>query len=380
MLGTSENNCFLYDADGKHRIVEGDEAIKIWVYKALNTERFRYLAYSWQYGIELRPFIGKVMGVQQRYSEIKRVIVECLMVNPYIKSIDTIDIKHEGDTVNISIMLTTIYGEVNVMYEARKQSDILTELQQNAGSDTSSYEGTFTYDVLAANSIEFSKEEVELEQAYKAAFARSSWGEYLEMRAEEHGIFRKNAIKAVGTVTVSGNGIIPLGSIFQTETGISFQATKVVTVSKSGDVPVECTAAGIVGNVAAKTVTKIPMSIPGISSVINDAAMHDGFNEEDDDSLFNRLLFKVRQPATSGNKNEYLQWATSVAGVGKAIVLPLWNGNGTVKVLITDTNGTPRPAICRTKFYHTLKAFGLLVRQLLWQHQLSLTSKWLSSA
>lgn len=109
-----ENNCFLYDADGKHRIVEGDEAIKIWVYKALNTERFRYLAYSWQYGIELRPFIGKVMGVQLRYSEIKRVIVECLMVNPYIKSIDTIDIQHEGDTVNISIMLTTIYGEVNV--------------------------------------------------------------------------------------------------------------------------------------------------------------------------------------------------------------------------------------------------------------------------
>lgn len=84
------------------------------------------------------------------------------------------------------------------MYEARKQSDILTELQQNAGSDTSSYEGTFTYDVLAANSIEFSKEEVELEQAYKAAFARSSWGEYLEMRAEEHGIFRKNAIKPSG--------------------------------------------------------------------------------------------------------------------------------------------------------------------------------------
>ena len=109
-----ENNCYLCDADGKHRIVEGDEAIKIWVYKALNTERFRYLAYSWQYGIELRPFIGKVMGVQQRYSEIKRIIVECLMVNPYIKSIDTIDIQHEGDTVNISIMLTTIYGEVNV--------------------------------------------------------------------------------------------------------------------------------------------------------------------------------------------------------------------------------------------------------------------------
>lgn len=109
-----ENDCFLYDADGRLKIVEGDEAIKIWIYKALSTERFRYLAYSWQYGIELRPFIGKVMGVQQRYSEIKRVIVECLMVNPYIRSIDTIDIQHEGDTVDISITLTTIYGEVSV--------------------------------------------------------------------------------------------------------------------------------------------------------------------------------------------------------------------------------------------------------------------------
>lgn len=109
-----DTDSFRYDENGKHIIVEGDEAIKVWVYKALSTERFRYLAYSWQYGIELRPFIGKVMGVQQRYSEIKRVIVECLMVNPYIKSIDSVEIEHEKDEVTITIALTTIYGEVTV--------------------------------------------------------------------------------------------------------------------------------------------------------------------------------------------------------------------------------------------------------------------------
>lgn len=37
----------------------------------------------------------------------------------------------------------------------------------------------------------------------------------------------------------------------------------------------------------------------------------------------------------------FIQWATSVTGVGKCVVLPLWNGNGTVKVLITDANGDP---------------------------------------
>lgn len=109
-----ETDCFIYDDTGKRVIVEGDEALKIWVYKALKTERYEYLAYSWQYGIELKPFIGKVMGVYERYSELKRVIIECLLVNPYIKSIDSVDFQTDGDYTHCNIALTTIYGEVNI--------------------------------------------------------------------------------------------------------------------------------------------------------------------------------------------------------------------------------------------------------------------------
>lgn len=227
------------------------------------------------------------------------------------------------------------------MYEAREQDEILTELQQNVGNDASSYEGTFTYDVLASNSIEFAKQEVEREQAYKAMFARTSWGEYLEMRAEEHGIFRRQAVKAKGTVTVSGNGTVPQGSVFQTATGIAFYTTKAASITQAGNIPIECSAAGTTGNVKAGTITVIPMSIPGISSVTNADATYDGFDEEDDATLYNRLIFKVRQPATSGNVNDYIEWATSVAGVGHVTVVPLWNGNGTVKVIITDSSGNP---------------------------------------
>lgn len=109
-----ENDCFIYDEAGKRIIVEGDEALKIWVYKALKTERYEYLAYSWQYGIELKPFIGKVMGVYERYSELKRVIIECLMVNPYIRSVDSVDFQTDGDYTHCDIALTTVYGEVNI--------------------------------------------------------------------------------------------------------------------------------------------------------------------------------------------------------------------------------------------------------------------------
>lgn len=78
------------------------------------------------------------------------------------------------------------------------------------------------------------------------------------------------------------------------------------------------------------------MSIYGVSAVTNKNSAYDGFDEETDEELLERLLFKVRQPATSGNKNHYIIWATNVEGVGGVKVLPLWNGNGTVKVIITN--------------------------------------------
>lgn len=103
---------FIYDNAGNHILLEGNEAIKVWIYKALKTERFRYTAYSWQYGIELKKFIGKVMSVGERISEFKRAIIECLMVNPYIKSINSIAITQEKTKLICKINLTTVYGEL----------------------------------------------------------------------------------------------------------------------------------------------------------------------------------------------------------------------------------------------------------------------------
>lgn len=112
-----ETDRFRYDGNGNHILLTGNDALEVWIYKALKTERFDYLAYSWQYGIELKQFIGKVMGVGERYSELKRVITECLMVNPYIKSIDSFSFEPEKNSrvVHIALRLTSIYGEMSIV-------------------------------------------------------------------------------------------------------------------------------------------------------------------------------------------------------------------------------------------------------------------------
>lgn len=224
------------------------------------------------------------------------------------------------------------------MYEAREQEDILAELQEASKTPASKIEGTFENDVLASNSIEFAKLEVELEQAYKAAFAETSWGDYLTMIAAGFGVDRKRAVQAVGTVTLTGTGDVALGSRFSTAAGAIFETTEAASIQKSGKAAVQAVNAGTSGNVAAGTIVNIPISIPGITAVTNEEPTHDGYDEESDEELLKRYYIVVRRPATSGNCNHYYNWAMSVEGVGDCRVVPLWNGNGTVKVIIIDSN------------------------------------------
>lgn len=109
-----DNDHFIYDKNGNHILLQGNDAIKIWCYKALKTERFVYLAYTHGFGLELYPFMAKVMGVLERKSELKRMITEALMVNPYITSVDSItfDEIERGENMEVHVVMTTIYGEL----------------------------------------------------------------------------------------------------------------------------------------------------------------------------------------------------------------------------------------------------------------------------
>lgn len=102
---------FLYKS-GKHKIVTENEALKVWIYKTLQTERWRYLAYDNAYGIELEQFIGARTNNNTSAGEVEQYITEALLVNPYIKSIEDIQYSISGDALSYQISLTTIYGSM----------------------------------------------------------------------------------------------------------------------------------------------------------------------------------------------------------------------------------------------------------------------------
>ncbi|MDO4650432.1 MAG: baseplate J/gp47 family protein [Eubacteriales bacterium] len=63
---------------------------------------------------------------------------------------------------------------------------------------------------------------------------------------------------------------------------------------------------------------------------------------EDDDSARERLINRISGPDENGNKSQVKTWCESVEGVGRARIIPLWNGPNTVQgVIIGKDGGVP---------------------------------------
>ena len=97
--------------NGNFIIVEKNEALKVWGWKALNTERYRYSGYSWNYGTEFEALISLGLSSEVMKEELKRQAEEVLKSNPYITGVKNIDFEVDGSYIKFSFSLITIYGE-----------------------------------------------------------------------------------------------------------------------------------------------------------------------------------------------------------------------------------------------------------------------------
>ena len=96
---------------GKNRLMgscDGLEAIKQAVYLILNVERYRYVIYSSNYGVEFDDLLGK--PVPYVLPELKRRIEEALTQDDRITSVDGFEFKTKKDTVNCTFTVHSIFG------------------------------------------------------------------------------------------------------------------------------------------------------------------------------------------------------------------------------------------------------------------------------
>lgn len=97
--------------------LEGSEALKVWIWRALKTERYKYKAYSNNYGNELKEQLGTIYDKTIKDAILENEIRECLGVNPYIVRLHsfTIETPEGMQHPYIYFSVDTVYGTIENM-------------------------------------------------------------------------------------------------------------------------------------------------------------------------------------------------------------------------------------------------------------------------
>lgn len=229
---------------------------------------------------------------------------------------------------------------------------ILQRMLDALPPDISKSEGDYIWDALSPAAIELALAAIWAQEVLRRGFASTTFGQYLDLRCEEHGITRRAAVKATGQVKFTGTAgtVVPAGTRVATpadpNTGtpsVEFVTLADVTLDGTGTgyAPIEAVEAGASGNVAAGAISIMVTPVSGVSAATNPSATTGGLDTEDDASLLARYLQRVRSPSAGGNKADYINWVLEVAGVGGVSVIPVRDGPGTVSVAIINTNKEP---------------------------------------
>lgn len=92
------------------------EAMKQVIFKILNTERYQYNIYSWNYGVELKELFGKPLSYV--CPEIERCIKEALLQDNRIESVENFIFELvDKKTVHVEFTVKTIFGELETDWE-----------------------------------------------------------------------------------------------------------------------------------------------------------------------------------------------------------------------------------------------------------------------
>lgn len=243
-------------------------------------------------------------------------------------------------------------------YEAIRQ-----RILDSMTNDIDKREGSFVSNMISPVGVEFAKYYIELDNILSIMFLEDATNEYLDKKVYDFGIERKMGTVARGTIKVTGeNGThIPQNSEVISQGELSFFTLEDAWINEGiALIEVEASDVGTEYNIIQDSIDKFVININGVESVTNEKEFKEGTNVETDEELRERFFEVIRRPATSGNIYHYEQWAKEIDGINQARVKPLWNGNGTVKVIVSNDNSIVDEEIvskCQ-EYINTVKPIG----------------------
>ncbi|WP_279280686.1 baseplate J/gp47 family protein [Enterococcus gallinarum] len=241
------------------------------------------------------------------------------------------------------------YEEIGQYLEERDFDYYLDQALEYVPDNIDIREGSIMYDALAPACYSLAEFTMQLKNVLLETFTQTAQDGYLDLRAEEHGIKRIAATQAIvkgkftkddGTpvVLVEGNRFSSIDddpvyySIIKQDTDPLYYTLLAETTGTRGN--------QYVGQL-------LPIDhFNGLATAELIEVVIPARDEESDDDLRARILKTYEVNQYGGNIEDYIQFTSKLSGVGSVQVYPVWNGGGTVRVVILGNDyGLPTAAL-----------------------------------
>lgn len=216
------------------------------------------------------------------------------------------------------------------MYEHITFEVLMNRMLANVPDTVDKREGSIIYDAVVPVALEAAQIYIEADVILNETFADTASRPSLIKRAKERGLTPDEASYAIAKGEFNIN--VPIGSRYSLD-NLNYVITEKIS---DGIFKLQCETAGTEGN--SHTGTLIPIDyIQGLQTAELTEILIPAEDEEETEVFRTRYLNSFDNQAYGGNIADYKEKVKKIQGVGGVKVYPVWNGGGTVKLVIINS-------------------------------------------
>lgn len=219
----------------------------------------------------------------------------------------------------------------------------LNLMLDNVPNDIDKREGSIIYDAVAPAAMVSAQQSLSLANIIRETYIKTAQGEFLDYRAVEHGTSRYTATNTEVKARFNdddGNPVnVEVGDRFASiaESPIFYT---VIKANGDGTAEMQAEEAGTSANSYIGQVLPVTPNDNLAWAEITEITIP-AKDEENDEHLRARLLNSNYWVAYGGNVADYLDMTSKIPDVGATQIYPVWNGAGTVKLVILNNDLMP---------------------------------------
>ena len=221
------------------------------------------------------------------------------------------------------------------MFEAMTYDTIMQRMLDQIPDDMDKREGSVIWDALSPAALELELAYIALDYTLMQGFADTQEREYLIRRCAERGIAPEAATKAILKGEFTPTSIDMVGKRFSLNK-LNYVVQEAIA-DVAGAYKVQCETEGAEGNQNLGSLIPIEY-VDGLETASLTEVLIPGEDEEETETLRARYMASFAQKSCGGNKQNYLEKTNALDGVGATKVTPIWDGGGTVKLTILNSD------------------------------------------